>query len=70
MVLSEASSPAQHSADLLMVVVWAVALTAAFVWMRRRLGAQLTMASIDFGVSGKGVSEIDWSDVWEEQPVG
>ena len=69
-VLSEAGSPAQHSADILMVVVWALALTAAFIWMRRRLGAQLTMASVDFSVPGSRVSEIDWTDVWEEQPVG
>ncbi len=69
-VLSEAGSPAQHSADVLMVVVWALALTAAFIWMRRRLGAQLTMASVDFSVPGSRVPEIDWTDVWEEQPVG
>ena len=69
-VLSDAGSPAQRSADILMVVVWALALTAAFIWMRRRLGAQLTMASVDFSAPGSGVSEIDWTDVWEEQPVG
>jgi hypothetical protein len=69
-VLSQAPPTGQHVADLLMVLIWAIALTVALVRVRDRFGAQLTLAGLETGLRSDEVPEIDWESVWDEQHVG
>ena len=53
-----------------MLVVWALALWAAVLRLRARLGTQLTLVSLDAGAAGTGVAEIDWSRALEGESLG
>jgi hypothetical protein len=56
--------------DIVMLVVWALALWAAVLRLRARLGTQLTLVSLDAGAAGTGVAEIDWSRALEGESLG
>jgi GT2 family glycosyltransferase len=68
--LSRAGSLGQQLADVLLLLGWGVALSAAFHRLRARWGDQLTMASLELGPPSADVSEIDWSEVLDGQSVG
>ena len=68
--LSQAGSLGQQLADVLLLLGWGVALSAAFHRLRARWGDQLTMASLELGPPSADVSEIDWSAVLDGQSVG
>jgi hypothetical protein len=68
--LSRAGSLGQQLADVLLLLGWGVALSAAFHRLRARWGDRLTMASLDLGPPSADVSEIDWSAVLDGQSVG
>ena len=68
--LSRAGSPGQQLADVLLLLGWGVALSAAFHRLRARWGDQLTIASLELGPPSADVSEIDWSAVLDGQSVG
>jgi len=68
--LSRAGSLGQQLADVLLLLGWGVALSAAFHRLRTRWGGQLTMASLELGPPSADVSEIDWSEVLDGQSVG
>jgi len=68
--LSRAGSLGQQLADVLLLLGWGVALSAAFHRLRARWGDQLTMASLELGPPSADVSEIDWSAVLDGQSVG
>ncbi len=69
-VLSRAGSLGQQLADVLLLLGWGVALSAALHRWRARWGDQLTMASLELGPPSADVSEIDWSEVLDGQSVG
>ena len=68
--ISRESSLGQHVIDIVMLVVWALALWAAVLRLRARLGTQLTLVSLDAGAAGTGVAEIDWSRALEGESLG
>jgi GT2 family glycosyltransferase len=68
--ISRGSSLGQHLIDIVMLVVWALALWAAVSRLRARLGTQLTLVSLDAGAPGTGVAEIDWSRALEGESLG
>jgi hypothetical protein len=68
--LSRAGSLGQQLADVLLLLGWGVALSAAFHRLRARWGDQLSMASLELGPPSADVSEIDWSEVLDGQTVG
>ncbi len=68
--LSRAGSLGQQLADVLLLLGWGVALSAAFHRLRARWGDQLTMASLELGPPSADVSEIVWSEVLDGQSVG
>jgi hypothetical protein len=68
--LSRAGSLGQQLADVLLLLGWGVALSAAFHRLRARWGDQLTIASLELGPPSADVSEIDWSAVLDGQSVG
>ena len=68
--LSREGSFGQQLADVLLLLGWGVALSAAFHRLRARWGDQLTMASLELGPPSADVSEIDWSEVLDGQSVG
>jgi GT2 family glycosyltransferase len=69
-VLRRAGSFGQQLVDILLLLGWGVALSAAFHRLRARLGDQLTIASLELGPPSADVSEIDWSGVLDGQSVG
>jgi hypothetical protein len=68
--LSRAGSFGQQLADVLLLLGWGIALSAALHRLRARWGDQLTMASLELGPPSADVSEIDWSEVLDGQSVG
>ena len=68
--ISRGSSLGQHLIDIIMLVVWALALWAAVSRLRARLGNQLTLVSLDAGAPGTEVAEIDWSRALEGESLG
>ncbi len=68
--LSEPGSGGQHVADVIMVLIWALALSVALVRWREKLRAQLDRTSLELSLPGAEVPEVDWSSVWEEETVG
>ncbi|MGP8207241.1 MAG: glycosyltransferase [Acidimicrobiales bacterium] len=64
------SSLRQHLIDLVMLVLWALALWAALARLRAKLETQLTLVSLDAGPPGAEVAEIDWSQALEGQGLG
>jgi GT2 family glycosyltransferase len=69
-VVSRAGSAGQHVADVVMLLIWAVAVIAVLSRLRTRLSSQLTMASLELGGPGAEVSEIDWPVILDGQNVG
>jgi hypothetical protein len=69
-VLSRTGSPGQRWADLLLLLGWGVALSAALHRLRTEWRDQLTLASLELGPPSAEVSEIDWSAVLDGQSVG
>ena len=68
--LSRVGSLGQQLADVLLLLGWGLALSAALHRLRARWGDQLTMASLELGPPSADVSEIDWSEVLDGQSVG
>jgi hypothetical protein len=68
--LSRSGPLGQQLADVLLLLGWGVALSAAFHRLRARWGDQLTVASLELGPPSADVSEIDWSEVLDGQSVG
>jgi hypothetical protein len=64
------SSLGQHLIDVVMLVVWALALWAAVARLRAKLENQLTLVSLDAGSASTGVAEIDWSGALEGERLG
>ena len=64
------SSLGQHLIDVVMLVIWALALWAAVSRLRAKLENQLTLVSLDAGAPGTGVAEIDWSRALEGESLG
>jgi hypothetical protein len=69
-VLARAGSGGQHLADLVMILLWLVALGVARRALRRRPGLPFTMVNLELGSPGAEVLEIDWSSVLDGQSVG
>jgi hypothetical protein len=70
LALSQPGAGNQHVADIVMVVIWAMALCVALVRLRGRLRVQLNRTSLELNLPGAEVPEMDWSSVWEEETVG
>jgi hypothetical protein len=60
---------AQHVADAVLAVIWALAVLALVRGTRARLRNQIVKAAMGLRPPGADGSEIDWSSVWEEESV-
>jgi hypothetical protein len=69
-VLSPAGSAGQHVADVLMALLWTLALLAALARVQMKLGSQLTTVTLGLGAPGEEVSEIRWPAAAEGDDVG
>jgi GT2 family glycosyltransferase len=67
--ISRDSSLGQHLIDVVMLLLWALALGAAVARLRAKLESQLTMVSLDAGPPGAEVAEINWPAL-EEHHLG
>ena len=67
--IAPSSSGAQHFADVVTLVLWAVGLSLARTRRRKTVG-EFIMANLEVGSPGADVLEIDWSAVLDGQNVG
>jgi hypothetical protein len=69
-VLLPVGSAGQHVADVLMALLWTLALLAALARVQMKLGSQLTTVTLGLGAPGEEVSEIRWPTAAEGDEVG
>ncbi|HTW07178.1 MAG TPA: hypothetical protein VME46_06700, partial [Acidimicrobiales bacterium] len=69
-VVARSGAAAQHAADLLLVLLWLVALLLARRSLRRGARLPFTLANLELGSPSTEVLEIDWSSVLEGHSIG